>query len=178
VATRDLRASAGGDAFVVKVTGHTVDVQRGAGGAVVRAETQYLGHGRLVLRVDGVSHVAWVVEDGDTRWVHCDGDVVQVEIEERSSRRPRSRDAEGPAALVAPMPATVVRVVATPGTHVQKGAVILLLEAMKMELPLRAPHDGVVKTVRCREGELVQPNVALVEMEPEGEPRALGTDAG
>ena len=35
-----------------------------------------------------------------------------------------------------------------------------------MELPLRAPHDGVVTAVHCREGELVQPNVALVEMEP------------
>lgn len=178
MATRELHARAGGEAFVATVTDHTVEVRRGADGPVVRVETHYLGHGRLALCVDGTSRVAWVVEDGDTRWVHCNGDVLQVEIEEGTARRPPRRSADGPPALVAPMPATVVRVVATPGTHVRKGAVVLLLEAMKMELPLRAPHDGVVKAVHCREGELVQPNVTLVEMEREAGSQTPGPGAG
>jgi len=41
--------------------------------------------------------------------------------------------------------------------------VLIVLEAMKMELPLRAPHDGVIAAVDCREGELVQPGKVLVE---------------
>ena len=40
---------------------------------------------------------------------------------------------------------------------------MILLEAMKMELPIRAVGDGVVATVRCREGELVQADAVLVE---------------
>jgi biotin carboxyl carrier protein len=39
-----------------------------------------------------------------------------------------------------------------------------VLEAMKMELPVRAPHAGTVKDVSCREGDLVQPGVALLEL--------------
>jgi biotin carboxyl carrier protein len=35
---------------------------------------------------------------------------------------------------------------------------------MKMELPVRAPRDGIVSAIHCREGELVQPGVTLVEI--------------
>jgi 3-methylcrotonyl-CoA carboxylase alpha subunit len=163
-----LHAQTSGETFVAKVSGHAVDVSRdGDEGPPITVETQYLGHGRVALRRDGVTRVAWVVEDGDTRWVHCDGEVSLVEISEGAARRARARHvhADGPPTLVAPMPATVVRVAATPGSPVQKGAVVLILEAMKMELPLRAPHDGLVKAVHCREGDLVQPGVVLVEME-------------
>jgi 3-methylcrotonyl-CoA carboxylase alpha subunit len=67
------------------------------------------------------------------------------------------------AALIAPMPATVIRVKVKPGDPVKKGDVLIVLEAMKMELPLRALGDGVVSAVRCREGELVQADATLVE---------------
>jgi 3-methylcrotonyl-CoA carboxylase alpha subunit len=50
-----------------------------------------------------------------------------------------------------------------PGDAVKKGDTVLLLEAMKMELPIRAPGDGVVSTVCCREGELVPADAILVE---------------
>ena len=67
--------------------------------------------------------------------------------------------------MSAPMPATVVNVVAPPGMAVRKGDTVLMLEAMKMELPIKASHDGVVAAIRCSPGELVQPGVNLVEIE-------------
>jgi 3-methylcrotonyl-CoA carboxylase alpha subunit len=66
-------------------------------------------------------------------------------------------------ALIAPMPATVIKVQVRAGDAVKKGDVMVVLEAMKMELPLRALGDGVVAAVRCREGELVQADATLVE---------------
>jgi 3-methylcrotonyl-CoA carboxylase alpha subunit len=63
------------------------------------------------------------------------------------------------------MPATVVRVLVSVGERVRRGDPLVLLEAMKMELPLKAPHDGTVRVVRCVEGDLVQPGTALVEIE-------------
>ena len=63
------------------------------------------------------------------------------------------------------MPATVVEILVEAGQAVHQGDVLIQLEAMKMELPLRAPHDGRVKIVRCSPGELVQPGATLVEME-------------
>jgi 3-methylcrotonyl-CoA carboxylase alpha subunit len=65
--------------------------------------------------------------------------------------------------LTAPMPATVIKVVVSPGDAVKKGDIVVVLEAMKMELPVRALGDGVVAAVRCREGELVAADAALVE---------------
>jgi biotin carboxyl carrier protein len=61
------------------------------------------------------------------------------------------------------MPATVIKVQVRAGDAVKKGDVMVVLEAMKMELPLRALGDGVVAAVRCREGELVQADATLVE---------------
>ena len=63
------------------------------------------------------------------------------------------------------MPATVLRVLVAPGTAVRKGDTVVLLEAMKMELPIRAPADATVTAVNCREGELVQPDTILIELE-------------
>jgi acetyl-CoA carboxylase biotin carboxylase subunit len=80
----------------------------------------------------------------------------------RSEPRRRAR---GALDTSAPMPATVVKVLAEPGTRVRKGDTLIMLEAMKMELAVKAPRDGVVRAVKCQPGELVQPGVNLVELE-------------
>lgn len=102
-----------------------------------------------------------VAAAGAVRWVFVDGEVFEIEI--RGARR-RPATAAGDAALAAPMPATVVRVDAEAGQTVRKGDTLIILEAMKMELPVRAPADGVVRRVHCRAGDLVKPGVPLVEM--------------
>jgi acetyl-CoA carboxylase biotin carboxylase subunit len=66
--------------------------------------------------------------------------------------------------LMAPMPATVVRIQTAVGKVVTRGETLLILEAMKMELPVRAPADGTVTAVHCAEGDLVQPDVPLIEI--------------
>lgn len=107
-------------------------------------------------------HVA-VAVTGDARWVSVDGAVAILEVESGNRREPRKRTAAGDA-MMAPMPATVVKVLVAPGQAVTEGETVLVLEAMKMELPIRAPKAGVVAAVRCRQGELVQPGVALVDL--------------
>jgi 3-methylcrotonyl-CoA carboxylase alpha subunit len=79
-----------------------------------------------------------------------------------SSAPAKHRDA---AALAAPMPATVVAINVTTGQAVTAGDTLILLEAMKMELAVTAPHDGTVRAIACRVGELVQPGVPLVDLE-------------
>jgi 3-methylcrotonyl-CoA carboxylase alpha subunit len=97
----------------------------------------------------------------DRPWVFVDGLVVQVEIEAASRTRPRGRT--GSHDLSSPMPATVMRVVVEAGATVSKGETLLVLEAMKMEVPVRAPADGVVTAIHCKPGDLVQPGVALLD---------------
>jgi biotin carboxyl carrier protein len=101
------------------------------------------------------------VADGDARWVFLNGEVYEFEVQ----RPGRRRSAALHGSLTSPMPATVRKVAVAVGASVKKGDTLLVLEAMKMELPVRAPSDGVVKLVSCAEGDLVQPGVPLVEIE-------------
>jgi biotin carboxyl carrier protein len=50
------------------------------------------------------------------------------------------------------------------GDAVKRGDTLVVLEAMKMEMRLTAPHDGVVKAVHCREGEVVERGKVVVEV--------------
>lgn len=105
---------------------------------------------------------AWVCTAGDIRWVFLDGGVFEIEVQ-REGRRPRAATAQ--ASLSAPMPATVVRVEVAPGAAVRRGDTLVVLEAMKMELPIRASADGTVTAVNCKAGDLVQPGVPLIHMD-------------
>ena len=99
---------------------------------------------------------------GDTVWVFHDG--VVYEIADPSPSRARARTGAGGGSLTAPMPATVVDVKVKVGDSVKRGDIVIVLEAMKMELPVRALGDGQVKAVHCRPGELVQPDTVLIEI--------------
>jgi 3-methylcrotonyl-CoA carboxylase alpha subunit len=68
--------------------------------------------------------------------------------------------------IVAPLPGTVVALLAEEGAHLEKGAAILTLEVMKMEQTLRAPFAGVLTSLRCRVGDIVQEGVELAVVEP------------
>jgi len=103
-----------------------------------------------------------VAASGDRRSVFADGDVVELEIGGPS--RPRRAGRRHADALVAPMPARVREVLVAAGQAVAEGDVLVTLEAMKMELAVRAPHGGRVTSVACRAGELVQQGVTLVEI--------------
>jgi 3-methylcrotonyl-CoA carboxylase alpha subunit len=64
------------------------------------------------------------------------------------------------------MPGRVVLVQARPGDSVKTGDVVLVIEAMKMELALKAPCDGVVAEVRATQGEFVEADAVLATLEP------------
>jgi 3-methylcrotonyl-CoA carboxylase alpha subunit len=68
--------------------------------------------------------------------------------------------------IVAPMPGTVTRILAQPGTDVTRGAPLLVLEAMKMEHTLRAPADGHLTALKCAVGDFVQEGTELADFEP------------
>src|ERR1043165_2768675 len=104
-----------------------------------------------------------VAVTGHTAWVTVEGEVFVVDLRQGAGRdRSGARQHD---ALTPPMPATVVRIAVKPGDSVRDGDVLISLEAMKMELPIRAPRDGVVRAVHCHEGDLVQPGDALLEFD-------------
>ncbi|XUM21234.1 acetyl/propionyl/methylcrotonyl-CoA carboxylase subunit alpha [Bradyrhizobium oligotrophicum S58] len=68
--------------------------------------------------------------------------------------------------IVAPLPGTVVALLAQEGAVLEKGAAILTLEVMKMEQTLRAPFAGRLKAIKCKVGDIVQEGVELADLEP------------
>lgn len=68
--------------------------------------------------------------------------------------------------IKAPMPGTVLKVPVQPGDTVEANQPLVIMESMKMEMTLSAPQAGVVKSVSCTEGQLVEMGAVLVQLEP------------
>jgi len=77
-----------------------------------------------------------------------------------------------PPEIRAPMTGRVVKVPVEPGCRVKVDDVLVILQAMKMEYRLTAPGDGVVETVTCAEGDMVELGATLVTLAPAEEPAA------
>ena len=115
------------------------------------------------LTLDGVkSHVFAVVEGHelylrthhgrfDLHWVDPFGGEAEEQV--------------GDDKIVAPLPGTVVALLAQEGASLEKGAAILTLEVMKMEQTLRAPYAGVLRKIKCKVGDIVGEGVELAEVE-------------
>jgi acetyl/propionyl-CoA carboxylase alpha subunit len=77
-----------------------------------------------------------------------------------------ARGAEaGEHAVTAPMPGTVIGVGVQPGDVVRARQPLVILEAMKMEVPVASPFDATVKAVHVAPGDLVTGGALLVELE-------------
>ena len=130
-------------------------------GAVLRVEP--VGDGQWRVVADGVTHRVFAAGPSEAPWIWHDGVVYRPEVADTERpARARRRDATG--SLSAPMPATVRAIAVTPGARVARGDTLIVLEAMKMELPLKAPVDGVIAAIACQVGDLVQPGIPLVEL--------------
>jgi biotin carboxyl carrier protein len=124
-------------------------------------EVLALGNGRYQVTRSTTRQVAFAAVARDT-WVFLDGRVYVVSDTADGPRRARIDEQH---ALTAPMPATVLAIHVAPGQKVERNEVVMVLEAMKMELPIRSPRDGVVKAIGCQVGELVQPGATLLELD-------------
>ncbi len=120
---------------------------------------------RMRLRVDGVERKVGIARRANGCVVIIDGRNHVVETID--PLRPISHKATTDALLSAPIPARVTRVYVKPGDIVQKGAPLIVLEAMKMEFKLNAPRDGVIESVRCVEGEMTLEGAKLITLAEE-----------
>jgi len=116
------------------------------------------------LAIDGVRCRVPVVRDRDTFWVIVDGAAWPLRLVDPLTP-PRSEGAGGDR-LVATMPGRIVGVQTEPGAAVKRGEVLLVLEAMKVQMRLTAPRDGVVAAVRAVLGDLVDDGDDLISFEP------------
>ena len=129
--------------------------------------------GQISLRFDGRPvTLYWAAHNGQ-KWISLDGCTYRLEAPRpRRSRAAVSTEGSGEA-VRAPMPAQVREVLAAAGEQVERGQTLLLLEAMKMEIRVRAASSGTVKRLLVSAGQQVEKDQILVEIEPpQGEEHA------
>lgn len=163
--------------YIVTVGGREIEVEiegdqvRVGGRGLSAALRSVPGTPLRQLLVDGRSSTLVIQGNGRGQWtIGARGERWDVEAVDERTRHIRSlagavtRD-RGSAALKAPMPGLVVRVLAETGQTVTRGTGVVVLEAMKMENELKASADARVKAVRVRAGEPVEKGQVLVEFE-------------
>jgi biotin carboxyl carrier protein len=120
--------------------------------------------GKLDLLIDGRRVTAYVSSDNARRWVTVGGQtLVLIKSSGAKSRGHGHHHAAGE--LTAPMPGQVRAVNVSEGDAVTRGQTLLLLEAMKMEIRVQSPQDGVVKKLLVKQGQTVDREQILIEID-------------
>ena len=124
--------------------------------------------GRLVLDlVDRIAAVRIVPAETGLHLLH-DGRTYAVAVPD-----PAAADDEAAGTVVnvtAPLPGKVVKTAVSGGDTVERGAMLVVLEAMKMELSVEAPRDGTIDEVAVSEGDQVVEGAVLVVFADAGDP--------
>ena len=115
-------------------------------------------------QVDGQPRTARSVYDGADGWWLCDG--AEAALRDLRLIGARSAPAAAAGALRAPMHGRITQVHAPAGAAVQAGALLLVMEAMKMEHRITAPFAGTVSALHTRVDDQVAARQVLVEITP------------
>ncbi|MGE4365916.1 acetyl/propionyl/methylcrotonyl-CoA carboxylase subunit alpha [Thermomonas sp.] len=122
--------------------------------------------GVLSLRIDGAMHRVRAAVDLAAGLVQVHDGQSRLSLRIDSGHRSGAADASsGDHRIRAPMPGRVVLVQAAAGQAVQAGEVVLVLEAMKMELALKAPRAGRLAEIRAAAGDFVEADAVLAVLE-------------
>jgi 3-methylcrotonyl-CoA carboxylase alpha subunit len=114
----------------------------------------------LTIRLGDDAARGTVHRDGDTFHVFCGGRHYTLVYQDPMAHAGQA-EAEG-GRLTAPMPGKVVAVQVGKGQHVKKGAPLVVMEAMKMEHTIAAPHDGLVEEILYAVGDQVGDGAPLL----------------
>jgi biotin carboxyl carrier protein len=121
---------------------------------------------RYELEVREIEPGVYLVFVGDkVREVRVDGTVKIVDPKRLRSGQNSGGHHHGVAQIVAPMPGKVVRVHVEAGANVEKGAGVVVVEAMKMQNEMKSPRAGMVVSVNVRPGDTVNAGDVLAVLE-------------
>ncbi|GAB4275450.1 MAG: acetyl-CoA carboxylase biotin carboxylase subunit [Pararhodobacter sp.] len=145
---------------------HTVTVRLGPGavaavpdGPVVTLHA--MSDDIAEISVDGVRRRWPIARDGATLWIG------EHALRDETLSPPAIRAEVSDGVIVAPMAGTLIALAADPGARVEAGQVLGVIEAMKMEHPLRAPLSGRIGAVHVRAGSQLRARQPLIEIEAE-----------
>jgi 3-methylcrotonyl-CoA carboxylase alpha subunit len=136
-----------------------------------QASIRYCGDGYLEVYMDGQQMEFFVSTDEEGKgYVSYKGFIFNVtrnDILVNSQAILGSMDHSGgkhDGKIISPMPGKVIKINVGKGDEVKRGQTLIIVEAMKMENYIVAPHDGVVEVVNVKVGDMVNSNTRLIEI--------------
>jgi biotin carboxyl carrier protein len=141
-----------GKGYQISIEDKTVSVE------ILRSE-----NGKFDLSLDGQRVTAYVSSDGAKRWVTVGGQTFVLTKSTAGTRRAQHGH-HAQDELTAPMPGQVRAVNVAEGDSVAKGQTLLVLEAMKMEIRVSAPRDGMIGKLFVQQGQTVEREQVLIEI--------------
>ena len=121
-----------------------------------------LSNGLLINTINGYKSQIMAVKNNQqhqvTLFTHSDAYIfihVKPDLGDRNNN-----DYHG--GLVAPMNGTIIKILISSGEHVEQNEPLLIIESMKMEHSIKAPNDGVVDAIYCKEGDMITGNTELL----------------
>ena len=128
-------------------------------------ETFCVAPGNRRISVDGESHEIVVASSGDRLFIHFHGRVHEIDhVPTIAQFADRGADAKSDH-LVAPMPGMVIACEVKAGDTVAAGDLLMVIESMKLETPLKAWRAGRIAYVHVGQGQIFERDKMLLSME-------------
>ncbi|MBS0215539.1 MAG: acetyl/propionyl/methylcrotonyl-CoA carboxylase subunit alpha [Proteobacteria bacterium] len=160
-----LHLVSGNEDLRLSIRGHGGDYDVREGEHLTELRSLRLQDGWLSGRIGDAQRRVQASIEGDSVLLHDGGSRLHL----RRASLYRHADEGGGASgdrVIAPMPGRIVQARSAVGDSVEAGQVVMVMEAMKMELALKAPRAGRIAEVRVREGDFVEADAALLLLEP------------
>ncbi len=158
----EFRYQVGDDLQIVRVERSGEYYQVTIAGRVYLVEVDKAQPGELEFSVEGQHRRAFLADDGARRYVAFDANT-HLLTKVATAQQKRTAGAGG-GNVEAAMPGQVIKVLVAEGDAVTRGQALVLLEAMKMEIRVTAPHDGRIRKVLCSVGQVVERGQVLLEL--------------
>jgi biotin carboxyl carrier protein len=136
--------------------------------ATYEADIQFISPGVISILIEQKSFRVYVVKDNDKRYVHFQGQhftVLEPADESGSAHAGEEESQEDKLVVKAPMPGKIIKVYVKEKEEVRKNQTLAIVEAMKMENEIKSSIDGLVKKIYVAEGDLVDSEMPLIELE-------------
>lgn len=149
---------------------HTIDIARQADGSLVATigdetytvNASQIANGGWLLHINGERAIAQLATSGDERYIQLDGQ--HYTLEKSDPRRRKSGATAHGGDLTAQMPGQIINVRVQAGDRVEVGDVLVVLEAMKMEIRVTATQAGTVDNILVNVGDVVERGQILAEI--------------
>lgn len=148
-----------GEEQLLNVTRRGKEIQIVRDGITSEVTLREVNGASYILEYNGRLIRVAAAKQGKKRQIWINGRTISYE---RVQKQASGAATQSKGSLTSLIPAVVSEILVNVGDAVQAGDKLILLESMKMIIPIQAPEDGTVQEIKCAAGESIQPGIPLV----------------